>query len=72
MQDEELRALVREAIERHLALRPEGLEVQSPRPSAHPSHVRLALPSGSDGDGPCLIEPRVGCNHCGYCQSYGH
>jgi len=30
------------------------------------------LPAGSDGDGPCLIEPAVMCNHCGYCKSYGH
>jgi len=30
------------------------------------------LPVGSDGDGPCLIEPAVTCNHCGYCKSYGH
>ncbi len=32
----------------------------------------LPLPRGGDGDGACLIEPTVRCNHCGYCQSYGH
>ena len=30
------------------------------------------LPAGAELDGPCLIEPAVLCNHCGYCQSYGH
>jgi hypothetical protein len=30
------------------------------------------LPAGADGDGPCIIEPAVTCNHCGYCKSYGH
>jgi hypothetical protein len=35
--------------------------------------VRLAVLAGDAvGDGACLIEPAVGCNHCGYCQSYGH
>ena len=38
----------------------------------HPSHYRYGLASGDDADGPCLIEPSVRCNHCGYCQSHGH
>ena len=28
--------------------------------------------NGSDADGPCIIEPAVMCNHCGYCKSMGH
>ena len=36
---------------------------------SHASHGLLPVPSG---DGPCLIEPAVMCNHCGYCKSYGH
>ena len=32
----------------------------------------FAVPVGADGDGPCVIEPAVACNHCGYCKSYGH
>ena len=31
-----------------------------------------SLPAGMDTDGPCMIEPAVACNHCGYCKSYGH
>ena len=38
-------------------------------PDRHASHHRYALP---EADGPCLIEPAVPCNHCGYCQSHGH
>ncbi len=29
----------------------------------------FALPAGADADGPCIIEPAVACNHCGYCKS---
>jgi hypothetical protein len=43
-----------------------------PDPHSNASFVRLPLSSGGDGDGACLIEPSVRCNHCGYCQSYGH
>ena len=38
----------------------------------HAAFLRLPLASGGDDDGACLIEPSVRCNHCGYCQSYGH
>jgi hypothetical protein len=38
----------------------------------HPSHDLLPVPAGADSDGPCVIEPAVPCNHCGYCKSYGH
>ena len=47
-----------------------------PRPAAHhaghASHLLLPLARGGDGDGACIIEPGVRCNHCGYCLSYGH
>jgi hypothetical protein len=38
----------------------------------HASHGMFVLPAGVDTDGPCIIEPAVTCNHCGYCKSYGH
>ena len=67
LSDSEIRALVREAIARHGQRNaPEG------RPLIHPSQGLLPLQRGSDGDGACLIEPDVRCNHCGYCLSYGH
>jgi hypothetical protein len=73
MNEQELRALVREAIARHGA----GASQAAPRPAPaffhlHASHGMFTLPAGADTDGPCLIEPAVMCNHCGYCKSYGH
>jgi len=74
MNEDALRALVRETIAR--------LGVAQTGPSApvsetsglqhlatHPSHYRYNLPKS---DGPCIIEPGVPCNHCGYCESHGH
>ena len=83
MNEDALRALVRETLARLDSTggqRPgEGFESRSaPQPpepgtllhlSADPSHYRYAL---TQSDGPCLIEPAVQCNHCGYCQSHGH
>jgi hypothetical protein len=77
MTEQELRALVREAITRHAGMRPlEPRVAGAGQPTAllraHLSHAQFVLPTGIDADGPCLIEPAVQCNHCGYCKSYGH
>jgi hypothetical protein len=68
--DQELRALVRDAIARHT-----GGERTIPPPApfgaVHASHGRFLMLVPAE-DGPCVIEPAVRCNHCGYCQSYGH
>ena len=71
MNEEALRALVRETLAR--------LDSRSAPPppdpgtllqfTSHPSHHQYAL---TPSDGPCIIEPAVQCNHCGYCQSHGH
>jgi hypothetical protein len=77
MTDDQLRALVRDAVARHLGLQP-GAGAAMPEsvpPRMHPSHYRyLSLQRGTEGEaaGPCIIEPAVTCNHCGYCQSHGH
>ena len=72
--EHELRALVREAVARragHAAYDvPSDAHSQGVR--GHSSHALLPLLRGGDGDGACLIEPAVRCNHCGYCQSFGH
>jgi hypothetical protein len=68
--DTELRELVREAIARGAGRRAEAAPIAPLR--EHPSHVLLPLARGGDGDGACLIEPSVRCNHCGYCLSFGH
>ncbi len=79
MTEDELRALVRDAIARHSRSEPQGPEMGAgifvaPAETwrAHASHAQLPLARGGDGDGACLIEPTVRCNHCGYCLSFGH
>lgn len=74
MTDDELRTLVRDAI-----ARVQGARSGEPaHPSHlshlahHPSHFTFTVPSGADAEGPCIIEPAVMCNHCGYCKSMGH
>ena len=86
MNEQDVRALVREAIERHLG-RPDSAtrvapyreeDPDTPRArlqssDGHASHIILKVLPGSEvDDGMCVIEPRVRCNHCGFCQSYGH
>ena len=71
MNEDALRALVRDTIARLQS----GGETPVPEtPSllhvmAHPSHYRYHL---QPPEGPCVIEPGVRCNHCGYCESHGH
>jgi hypothetical protein len=75
MTDDELRALVRDAIAKHLGGAPAAAPpAAAPTPTwrAHASFGKFLLPRGDDEGGPCLIEPAVSCNHCGFCQSYGH
>ncbi len=74
MNEQELRQLVREAIAAHAGSNvPEASQfVPSLAARQHVSHSTFVLPAGADTDGPCLIEPAVPCNHCGYCKSLGH
>jgi nitroimidazol reductase NimA-like FMN-containing flavoprotein (pyridoxamine 5'-phosphate oxidase superfamily) len=70
MNDESLRAMIRETVARRLGDAGRGTPVAQPLAFAvHPSHFRYTLP---ESGGTCLIEPAVRCNHCGYCQSHGH
>jgi hypothetical protein len=78
MKEHELRALVREAVARHLGDRGGAGAEPGDRPSAaavpaphvHASHaVYLHLVNAGDA---CVIEPAVRCNHCNYCRSHGH
>lgn len=86
MNEDAVRALVRDLVARHMSAMspgspgfnegPIGLHhPPGPRmlPLAwHSSHARYAVASGEEAEGPCFIEPAVRCNHCGYCQSHGH
>jgi hypothetical protein len=79
MTDDELRALVRDAVQRHIGGRASST-ASSPAPAIvssddpawrhHASHAQY-LTVINVGDA-CVIEPGVECNHCGYCKSHGH
>jgi hypothetical protein len=74
MTDQELRALVREAIAKSGI--GDGARAGAGTPgvpvaTGHSSHALFTLAPG-DPEGRCIIEPGVQCNHCGYCKSYGH
>jgi hypothetical protein len=75
MTEEDLRALVRQAVARHLHAGadpdPAGSGPGTPAPGVHPSFGRYLLRPEPGHDGTCLIEPAVKCNHCGFCQSHG-
>jgi hypothetical protein len=67
MTDDEIRAVVRQV----LAAR--NLQPVQTRPEGpHPSHVRLSMVVPTPAGSPCVIEPAVTCNNCGYCLSAGH
>ena len=68
MNEEMLRALVRETIAR-LESRETVPDVRPLHFATHASHYRYTLPPSS---GPCVIEPGVRCSHCGYCESHGY
>lgn len=81
MTDDEIRSLVRVAIQKHLgpgASAPQRSGGSLDLPAAPPqppllsiSFSRYALPRAAD-DTMCIVEPAVTCNHCGYCQCHGH
>jgi hypothetical protein len=83
MTDDELRALVRASVARHLGhasapapvlpapAPPRAIGVAAAFPwQEHTSHQQyLAI---VNVDSACVIEPAVACDHCGYCKSHGH
>ena len=82
MNDDELRVLIRSAIQKHLG----GAFAESDFARASPSELRRDAAFGgaqivsfgqyrlerAAGDTSCLIEPAVQCNHCGFCKCHGH
>lgn len=76
MTDQELRALVRDAVARHLGPRagtspaPTGAPAIAAMPAVHASHAVYVNVVNADES--CVIEPGVRCNHCNYCRSHGH
>jgi hypothetical protein len=70
--DQELRAMVRDAIARTAGVRQMPGTCPAPLDGGQAAFALLPLPRGGDTDGLCIIEPSVRCTHCGYCQTFGH
>jgi hypothetical protein len=83
--EQDLRAMIREAIARHSGgaaaapaaspVAPDLLPVRAGEgPSLslhlHSSHGLFVVAGAPDGE--CVIEPAHRCDHCGYCKSLGH
>lgn len=81
MNEEVIRAIVRETLARRLGAPFDGLRAAASMPpdpdvplqpltfAGHGSHYRYTVPKTGSA---CVIEPGVQCNHCGYCESHGH
>jgi hypothetical protein len=69
MNEEVLRQMVREAVAKRLGRAEDTVEIPA-QLLQHASHYRYTLAPA--GGGACIIEPKVQCNHCGYCESHGH
>lgn len=81
MTEDELRALIRGAIARHLGSDAAREPLAELRRDAAPGRGADTVVSISFGQYPlerapddtsCLIEPAVRCNHCGFCKCHGH
>ena len=82
MNDDELRSLIRLAIQKHvgvsasapgntLELRRDAASGRGPDTTVSISFGQYQLERAKD-DTSCLIEPAVQCNHCGFCKCHGH
>lgn len=83
MNDDELRGLIRAAIQKHMGsasgspgsgqpLETVRLKPDAPMaPALSISFSQYQLPR-ADGDTMCIVEPAVQCNHCGFCKCHGH
>ena len=79
MNEDELRALIRHAVQKHLGSEPSAFAPAPPaelRRDAGGPLVSIAFGQyqleRAAGDTSCLIEPAVRCNHCGFCKCHGH
>ena len=86
--DDELRLLVRDAVARHLGAAAgagafpaaghggsggaEAVAKSAVSWKTHLSHGRFVFLAPTEPNAPCVVEPEVRCQHCGFCQSYGH
>ena len=76
MNDDELRLLIRAAIQSAFARETSD----EPRRDAACGGAAVPVPMSfgqyplerAAGDTTCIIEPAVQCNHCGFCKCHGH
>lgn len=71
MNEDELRALIRQAVEKHVGGEAMGGLKPAPASAVSLSFGQYRLERAAD-DNMCLIEPTVRCNHCGFCKCHGH
>jgi len=76
MNDDELRELIRAAVQRHLPQAAAEGRVSTKLATIQASEVGLSFAQyrleRAPDDTSCLIEPAVQCNHCGFCKCHGH
>jgi len=68
MTDDDIRIVIHEVLAAR-GLSPQAHQNVVP---THSSHVRLGMVVATAPGSPCVIEPGVGCNRCGYCVSMGY
>ena len=70
MTEDEIRAVIRQV------LAAKGLHPAAAAPARSsqqpPTGARFGMLAPTPLGSPCVIEPAVGCNQCGYCVSLGH
>jgi hypothetical protein len=70
MTDDEIRTIVSQVLAARESAHPPPIQAISV--GLHVSHLRLRMVAPTEPGSPCVIEPTVGCNQCGYCVSHGH
>jgi len=77
MNEDELRALIRQAVDKHLGS-VRSAEAPQDEQARRRTSAEVSIAFGqyqlerAAGDTSCLIEPAVRCNHCGFCKCHGH
>jgi hypothetical protein len=76
MNEDELRELIRAAVQRHLPQAAAEGRVSTKFATIQASEVGLSFGQyrleRAPDDTSCLIEPAVQCTHCGFCKCHGH
>ncbi len=76
MNDDDLRGLIRAAIQKHMGSASALEPPTELRRDAGGQQVAISFGQyrleRDAGDTACLIEPAVQCNHCGFCKCHGH